>query len=137
MDWKKFALGTLAGGVTFYLLGWLIYGIALEGFMETNAGSATGVTKEPVEMWAMILGCLIYAALLVYIFLQWANISTFPTGAKAGAIIGALTAAYSGFMSYSMNNLMTLTGTIVDIIAFVVLSAVIGGVVGLVLGKVK
>ena len=90
-----------------------------------------------MEMWAMILSNLAYAALLAYIFLQWANISTFATGAKAGAIIGLLVVIYFDLITYSMMDISTITGMIVDIIVFTVLSAVIGGVVGLVLGKVK
>lgn len=137
MDLKKFSLGTLAGGVAFFVLGFLIYGVALADFMASNAGTATGVTKEPMEMWALILGNLAYAALLTYIFMQWANISTFATGAKAGAIIGLLVAVYFDFLTYSMMNLSNMTGLIVDIVVFTIISALVGGVVGLALGKIK
>lgn len=137
MDLKKFSLGTLAGGVAFFIIGFLVYGLALADFMASNAGTATGVAKEPMEMWALILGNLGYGALLTYIFLQWASISTFATGAKAGAIIGFLVALYFDFLTYSMMNIITMTGVVVDIIVFTVVSALVGGVVGLVLGKVK
>lgn len=137
MDLKKFSLATLAGGITFFVLGFLIYGLALAGFMEANSGAASQVAKEPMEMWAMILSNLAYAALLTYIFMEWASISTFPTGAKAGGIIGLLLAVYIDLITYSMMDVMTITGMVVDIIVFTILSGIIGGVVGLVLGKMK
>ena len=137
MDVKKFSLSTLAGGVTFFVLGFVIYGIALAGFMEANSGAANLVAKDPMEMWAMILSNLAYGALLAYIFLQWANISTFATGARAGALIGLILALYFDLITYSMMNVMTITGMVVDIVVFTILSAIIGGVVGLVLGKIK
>ncbi len=42
MDTKKFLIGTLAGGVAFFLIGYLIYGIALTDIMAQQSGSATG-----------------------------------------------------------------------------------------------
>ena len=43
---KKMLIGTVAGGVTFFLLGGLIYAVILPDFYEANLGSATGVLRE-------------------------------------------------------------------------------------------
>ena len=64
MDAKKFALGTVAGGVTYFLLGWLIYGVVLVKFMDANMGSATGVMKETPDFLWLIIGNLAWGALL-------------------------------------------------------------------------
>ena len=90
MNTNKFIMGTLAGGITFFLVGFIIYGLALMSFFEAHAGSATGVAKADMVWWALILGNMGSAALLSYIFLKWANISSFGSGASAAAIIGSI-----------------------------------------------
>ncbi|GJM36293.1 MAG: hypothetical protein DHS20C18_52940 [Saprospiraceae bacterium] len=133
MNTNKILLSALAGGVAYFFLGWLVYGILLQGMMEMPAA----IAKEPMEMWAMAISCLVYGLLLAVIFGHWASISTLMTGAKAGAIIGALVAAYVDFSFFSMYNFITLQSVIVDIIAATALSAITGGVVGWVLGYKK
>ncbi len=137
MNTNKLLLSGVAGGVAFFLLGFLVYGVLLMRFFEANAGTATGVMKEPMDWWALILGNLAWGFLLAVIFVRWANISTFATGLRAGAIIGLLTGLSFDLMIYGTSNLSSLTGTIVDILVFTALSAVAGGVVGLVLGMGK
>lgn len=137
MNTNKMLLSGVAGGIAFFLLGFLVYGVLLMKFFEANAGTATGVMKEPMDWWALILGNLAWGFLLAVIFVRWANISTFITGLKAGAIIGLLTGLSSDLMIYGTSNLSNLTGTIVDVLIFTALSAVAGGVVGLVLGMGK
>jgi hypothetical protein len=137
MNTNKFLLGTLAGGVALFILGYLVWGMALMGFMESNAGSATGVMKTDMVWWSLILGNLFWGALLSYIFLKWAGISTFAGGASAGAVLGLLISGGIDFIMYGTSNLMNLTAVIVDIIANIVVMAIVGGVVGLVLGSGK
>lgn len=137
MDAKKFLLGTLGGGVAYFLLGFIFYGMLLMDFFANNSGSATGLAKEPMAMWAIALGNFAHAALLTYIFGQWANISTFATGAKAGAIIGFLIALGGNFLAYGTSNISNLNAVIVDSLVYAVLSAIAGGLIGLILGKVK
>lgn len=139
MSLNKILLATLVGGVVFFLLGWLVWGILLAKFMEANQGTATGVMKAESEMiwWALILSQFIGAFLLAYIFGKWANISTFVTGAKAGALIMGLIAASLDLMWYASSNVMTLNGAMVDILASAVVGAIVGGVIGLVLGSGK
>ena len=43
---KKMIMGTVAGAVAFFLLGFLLYAVILGGFYEANLGSATGVMRE-------------------------------------------------------------------------------------------
>ncbi|HMO40099.1 MAG TPA: hypothetical protein PKC76_19180 [Saprospiraceae bacterium] len=137
MNTNKLLLSGVAGGVAFFLLGFLVYGVLLMKFFEANAGTATGVMKEPMDWWALILGNLAWGFLLAVIFVRWANISTFATGLRAGAIIGLLTGLSFDLMIYGTSNLSNLTGTIVDVLIFTALSAVAGGVVGLVIGMGK
>lgn len=137
MDAKKFAIGTLAGGVAFFLLGWLLYGMLFMNFFEANAGSATGVNKESMNMIALFLGNLAMAALFTLIFLRWANISTFVGGLKGGALIGLLVALGLDLTMFGTTNLMTLNGMVMDVVVYTVMSAVAGGVIGWLLGMGK
>lgn len=134
MDAKKFALGTVAGGVTYFLLGWLIYGVVLVKFMDANMGSATGVMKETPDFLWLIIGNLAWGALLTWIFLRWAGIKTFGAGAQAGLVLGLIMALAYDSMMYGTTNVMNMTGMLADVVVTTVMSAVAGGVVGWVLG---
>ena len=135
MDTKKFLTGTLAGGVVYFFLGYLIYGVLLQEFYEVNSGSATGVMRADEEMvwWALILGNLAFAALITYIFLKWAHISTFKSGLRGGAAIGLLMVLSYNLTMYGVSNLSNLTATLVDIVVVTAITAIIGGVIGAVL----
>ena len=139
MDTKKFLTGTLVGGIAFFFLGYLIYGMALMNFMSSHAGSAMGVQKsmEEFKWWALILGNLSSAALLSYIFLKWAHISSFASGATAAAVVGFFASMGFDMVMFATSNLMDLTGIVVDILAFTVMNAVVGGIIGAVLGMGK
>ena len=137
MNVNKMLLGALAGGVAYFFLGWLVWGTLLAGIMEMPAEMKAVVGKEPMVMWSMIVSCLVYALLLAYIFERWAGISTFLTGAKAGALIGGLSAASVDFSFYSMTNMMNTTQLVTDIVAATIVSAIVGGLIGFVLGSGK
>jgi hypothetical protein len=134
MNTNKFIMGTLAGGITFFLAGFVIYGIALMSFFEAHAGSATGVAKADMVWWALILGNMASAGLLSYIFLKWANISSFGSGASAAAIIGFFMSLSYEMINFATTNVMDMTGAIAEVIVSVVYFAIGGGVIGAVLG---
>ena len=123
--------------IVLFLLGWLIYGMLLMSFYGNNSGSASGVMRADDEMiwWALILGNLFQAYLLVYIFGNWANITTFSDGLKAGAIIGLIMGLAFNFTMYGTSNIMNMTSTLVDPFVSAVMMAITGGVVGFMLGR--
>lgn len=49
MSTSKILIAGLVGGVVAFLLGFLIYGLALNSFFEQQAGSATGVMKAEAD----------------------------------------------------------------------------------------
>jgi len=137
MTIKNRILATLVGFVVFFLLGWLVYGMLLMDFYANNAGSATGVMRAENEMiwWALILGNLFQTYLLVYIFGNWANITTFSDGLKAGAIIGLIMGFAFNLSMYGYSNLMNMTSALVDPFVSAVIMAITGGAIGFMLGR--
>ncbi len=138
MNTNKILLGALAGGVVYFLLGWLVYGILLADFAnaypELKPESVTDITRSPMVMWAMAAGCLVYGLLLAVIFGRWASISTFAAGAKAGAVIALLMALAFDLIWYSLLKTISLNGVLIDPLIACVLGAITGGVIGWVLG---
>lgn len=139
MDTSKILVAGLVGGIVALGLGFLIYGLALSNFFEQNMGSATGVMKDEADFnWiAMIVGHISWGLLFAVIFGRWASISTFATGAKAGAVIGLLVFITIDMINFGSTNLMNLTGAIADIVVGTVIAAIVGGVVGTMLGRGK
>jgi len=137
MNTNRILLAGVAGGIVFFLLGFLVYGVLLMKFFAANQGTAQGVMKDPPAMWALAIGNLAWGFLLALIFGRWAGITTLGTGAKAGAIIGALVATSYNFNSLGTTNVTTLNAVLVDIVVFAIMNAIIGAVVARVLGSSK
>ena len=137
MNTKKFFFGGIAGGIAFFLLGYLFYGMLFSDFFSKNAGSATGVPRQMDQFvwWALILGNLLFGFLLSYVENK-ARIRTLGAGFVAGAVLGILFAASYDFTSYATSNLMTMKGVWADILVLGVIAAISGAVVGLVRGMV-
>jgi len=137
MTAKNRILATLVGFVVLFLLGWLFYGLLLMDFYANNVGSASGVMREEAEMvwWALILGNLFQAYLLVYIFGNWANVTSFQEGMKAGAIIGLIIGLAFNLSMFGTSNIMNLTAALVDPVVSAVMMGITGGVIGIMLGR--
>ena len=65
MSSKQWIVGTIVGGVVLFVLGYIIFNMLLADFYAGNAGSATGVDKNPQVLWAIAIGALAYAALVL------------------------------------------------------------------------
>ena len=97
MDTKKFALATLAGGVVFFVTGFLFYGLLLKEFvMAAQAG-----VKETPEFGILILSQLIFGAFLTMVLRRWPDAGTFAEGAKAGAVLTVLLALGFSLVQYA------------------------------------
>ena len=136
MSAKTRILATAAGFVTYFMLGWILYGMLFMGFFESNMGSASGVSRgDDIVWWSLVLGNITMTYLLVYIFGSWANITTFGGGLKAGLMIGLIIGLGFNLNMYGTTNIMNLTGTLVDPIVSAVMMGITGGVVGMMIGR--
>jgi len=135
MDTKKFLIGTVVGGIVFFFLGYLFYGLLFMDFFIGNPGSATGVYKtvEEITWWSLILGNFAGGGLLTYIFLKWAHISTFKSGLRAGVAIGFLMTLSWYLVGFGTSNLLNLQATLVAAAIDTIMIAIAGGAIGAVL----
>jgi hypothetical protein len=136
MDTRKFLIGTLVGTVVSFVLSFLIYGMLLSDYMQTNM--LQGFVKDPPDFLWMVLGSIFFSALVAFIFLQWASISTFAGGARAGLILGILISL--GWMSYMYGGSHLYSGLetmLMDVVASTVIWVIASGAVGATLGALK
>lgn len=133
----KILRGTLSGGIAFFLLGWLVYGILLSDFMMSNYNQCPNRPMEEMIWWAMLLSNLIFAFFLTLI-LKWSGAKGLVDGLKTGALVGFLFAATIDLSFYSMTTMFNSFGALlVDLIVSTLMTTVIGAVIVLLWGKEK
>lgn len=127
-------LAVLAGWVTIFVLGYLVYGMLMADFFAANAGTATGVMKDPPDLIMIGLGELVSAVFLVVV-LGWAGVTDAAAGFQKGALIGLLLSASVGFVWLGAFNISTMTGTLADVVVSAVRIGIGGAVIGAMLGR--
>ncbi len=126
---KKVLIGSVVGGIAYFLLGWVIYGILMKEYCAANFDQ-TGMRPEAeMVLWAMGLANIAFAMLMSLIF-SWSNISSLLSGAKIGGIVGFLTAVSIDFSFYAMTTMYkNWSALFVDIIVYTIMSAIVGAVI--------
>jgi len=133
----KILKGTLIGGIIYFLLGWLVYGMLLADFMASNYNQCPNRPEAEMIWWSMILSNLIYAYFLTMI-LKWTGAKSLIDGLKIGALVGLLFAATIDLSFYAMTTIFNNIGAlIVDLIVSTVLAAIMGIAIVLLWGKEK
>ena len=136
MDIKRLVIGTVAGGIALFILGYVIWNMLFTDFFAANAGSATGVAKDPQVMWAIAVGTLSYAALITLAIGTRAGSTTIVEGLKVGAIVGFLMWFGADMIIYGVWNLSNLTAAIADSLLELVRGGIGGAVIAAVLAKI-
>jgi len=131
---KNFGVATVVGFLVLFFLGYALYGVALAGFFEANTGGATNVPREPMAIWAVAVGQLLFAALLT-LALGWKGVAGTADGAKAGLLVGFLVALSYDLTLWGTTNLMNAAGMIGDVVVFAAVSAVAGAAIGAMLNR--
>ncbi|MBL0358974.1 MAG: hypothetical protein IPP72_19875 [Chitinophagaceae bacterium] len=134
MDIKKLTIGTIAGAVVFFLLGWLVYGYLLRNFMGHNPGAIGLVGRTEINFVFLGLGHVAQALLLTYILLK-SNSNSLGGGLTTGALVGFLMGVASDCMMYGTTIVISKKGMAADVIAFTVICAVTGAVIGVLTAK--
>jgi len=135
MKTNKILFGGLAGGVAFFLLGWVIYGMLLMDYTTANFNQCANRPMQEMIWWAMIGSNLAMGFLLSVIF-SWSNTTGLMAGAKVAAIVGLLLSLALDLSFYSMTTMYpNLSVIFVDIIAYTVWFTLAGAITGWVMGR--
>ena len=135
MNSQKFLLGGIVGGVVFFILGWVVYGMLLKDFMASNL--TTMRPQSDMVWWALIVGQLAGGFLFAYIIGK-ANATSAGAGAGVGFLVGLLLCLSYDLTIYATSTaIATLKGVAADVAVSAVMSAIAGAVIGGVMGMGK
>ncbi len=138
MNTKNVLISGIAGGIAFFFLGWIIYGMLLMDYMTSVCPVIPGLNRPESEFvwWALIASNLLSGLFLAYIF-DLGKISGWLNGAKTGAIVGFLMSTTWDLSFYSMTNMISRQGMIADVAAGTVMTALGGIVIGMVINMLN
>ena len=132
MDAKRVAIGTVVGGVTMFLVGYLIWNIVLDYW--NAAFVEAGVARETQLLWVNALSNVLAAALLTFT-IERGGPSTIGGGVRIGAIVGFLVWSGVDLAFYANTTIFDLTAIIIDPLLAGVHFGIGGGVIAAVLGR--
>jgi len=129
--------GTVFGGIAFFLLGWLIYGVLLMDFFSVNMNQCANRTGGEMIWWALVLANLI-TALLLTLILKWSDAKGAKDGLQIGAIFGVLISLSIDLSYWSMTTMFNdFISLLVDVVANTLMIALTGMVITLLWGRSK
>lgn len=126
MNAKVLVAGSI-GGIAFFLLGWLIWGIALMDIMAGYSNASCMKPEAEMNMAYMVVANLLWGIAYAYIFSNWTGANSFSAGMVPGAIISVLIGVAMDLYSLAMTTMMTSTTPMLINLAA---NAVVGGIVG-------
>lgn len=131
----KILRGTVFGGIAFFFLGWLFWGILLMDFSANNYNQDVYLKNNEMVWWAIILSNLIYA-LLNTLFLKWGQAKKWIDGLKIGILFGGLYALTTDLGIYSVTNiLLNVWAILIDALAYAIITGILGTIIVLTWGK--
>jgi len=136
MDTKQIVIGTIVGSVTLYIVGYLIFDVAVADFYAANRGPATGAFRDAPLQWAAVLSNVSYAALVTLGVASRAGAPTIVRGIVTGGVIGFLLWFCADFYLYGYFNTYNLTVASVDPLLEFVHAGIGGAVIAAVLARI-
>ena len=134
MTLQRLLTGTVVGGIVLFFAGYLLFGIVFADFFAKNAGTATGVPREPFNFVALAIGQLGFAAALTMI-LHWAAVRSIGQAVTIAALTGLLFFLGIDLTMFATTNTQNLASTLVDPILAAVLFAAGGAAIAAVTGR--
>lgn len=123
----KVLVAGIIGGIAFFFLGWLIWGIALMDIMSGYSNPDCMKPEAEMNMVYMVIANLLWGIAYAYIFSNWTGANSFNAGLLPGAIIAVLIGIAMDLYSLAMTTMVTSTTPMLINIAA---NAVVGGIVG-------
>jgi uncharacterized membrane protein YqhA len=136
MNTNKLLVGTLIGGVAFFLLGWVLYGMVFGKTLAELMPNMAAIQRPNMEydMVAMVVANLALGFFLAYIFEKWASIRSFMGGLVAGATLFFVIAFAYDSIWHATTTVGSWGGTVLDAVISAVQGGLAGGVIGWWLG---
>ncbi|NNE65619.1 MAG: hypothetical protein HKN33_03560 [Pyrinomonadaceae bacterium] len=132
----KIIVASIAGGIVLFVLGSVMYGLFLDGFMQASMVQYEGLVLNPPNFVPLGLYNLVLAWFITFVFDYWAEIRTAAGGAVGGGLIMFANALWTdlSFLAF-MNVYNNLWFVAADIAVVTFMGVVAGSVIGLILGK--
>lgn len=123
MNTKRFLLSSFVGAIVYFLLGWFVYDVVIPDIYPPTS-------EQPCFLF-YFLGSLSYAMLLSYIFNKWAGISSWASGAKAGALITLFIGLYMNFFMYAGGGIENVPwkNMFLDVVLGMLMGAITGAII--------
>jgi len=134
----KLILSTIVGGIVFFILGWILYGVL---FMKTlgfgDDYSAIMRTPDDYKLWAIIVGGFVEAFFLAWIYPKgYSGGSPTKEGFMFGLMIGLLLSVPFVFFMWAQYPI-TYNAAVWNGFFCLVMTIVVGVVIGLIYGKIE
>ena len=134
MDMKRLAIGTIVGGIAYFVVGYLIFQLAAADFYAANR--PPGFNRESPIMWAVVLGSFGLGLLLTLGILSREGMLTIAGGLVTGAVYNFLVWFGIDFIMYGGQAGRNLTLAVIDPLLELIRGALAGAVIGAVLARV-
>ena len=134
MDTKKLVTGIVVGWFTMFVVGYLIFNMAMAGFYQANGAAAFGVAREATLWSAVVLGTASLAT-LVTLCIGWSGATKAAEGFKIGGVVGFLVWFGVDLIYHGQFTLSTNILPLVDASLEIVRTGIGGAVIAAVLGR--
>ena len=127
-------VAAIVGGLVFFLLGWLMFGILLSDYFKANTIEYAGLAKDPYSVPMIYLFNVVWAWLIAFV-LDYGGRSGWAEGAKVGAIVMfVLSLGINIEFEAFMNLHKSYTPILVNLVVVTIMGAIGGAAIGMVLG---
>jgi len=129
MDMKRIAIGTIVGGIAYFVLGYLIFNLAAGDYYAANR--PPGFSRDAPIVWAAALGSLLTLGIM-----SRAGALTIAGGVVTGALYNFLVWFGVDFLHHSGQEAQNLTLTVVDPLLELIRGGLTGAAIAAVLAMV-
>ena len=134
---KRYVVGTIVGGATLFLFGFLIYVLLIPDPKFAHGSAAAVANKAAPNLPPIIVAELLFGFLLTRALLKSGAIGNAGSAAATGAMIGGLVALAYSLLIFGTTELISVQGVLYEAVTWAVRWAIAGAAVSMLAGKEK